>query len=359
MASLIGSKKKYIKYSDEQIKNVRETDMLDFLGRKEGFTFQKQGSVFVCNQHDSLIVQADRQRWYWNSQDTKGLNCIDWLMKIDGYEWQEAMQTMCNVSTVETFKRTETAKKEQEKVEKQIIVPEKTTSKFNQTFAYLTKTRCIAPQIVNFCFKEHYIYQDIKGNCVFAGYDEQGEIKFAETKITNSYNTYRPRNVSGSDKNYSFNLSCLNGNSKNLTVYVFEAPVDLLSHATMTLISEQKKAETENRTVNINCWQEQNRLSLSGCSDVALNAYLHRYPQIKNIVLCLDNDDAGKEAIDNISKKYGNEYNISVHHAKNGKDYNEALQSYTATLLILQKAEKANLVEYGEKAVSNKPQLTR
>lgn len=69
----IGSGKKFIRYSPEEMADARQTDMLDFLSRKEGFTFIKVGSVYQCNEHDSLIIQGDRQRWYWNSQNLRGL----------------------------------------------------------------------------------------------------------------------------------------------------------------------------------------------------------------------------------------------------------------------------------------------
>ncbi|MFR8295145.1 MAG: toprim domain-containing protein [Ruminococcus sp.] len=75
-------------------------------------------------------------------------------------------------------------------------------------------------------------------------------------------------------------------------------------------------------------WKKQNRLSLSGTSDVALQSYLQRYPEIKNIVLCLDNDEAGRNGIAKINEKYADRYNITVHVPKLGKDYNETLVSY-------------------------------
>ena len=51
----IGSGKKFIRYSPEEMADARQTDMLDFLSRKEGFTFIRVGSVYQCNEHDSLI----------------------------------------------------------------------------------------------------------------------------------------------------------------------------------------------------------------------------------------------------------------------------------------------------------------
>ena len=73
---------------------------------------------------------------------------------------------------------------------------------------------------------------------------------------------------------------------------------------------------------------------MGGTSDVAIMAYLERNPTIKQVSLCLDNDPAGKQAAETISKSLSEKYkdieivtNLPIQH----KDYNEALQS-----LILQ-----------------------
>ena len=93
----IGTGRTWRTYTEEEKRQVRQTDMLDFLGRYEGFTFKRTGKVYTCVQHDSLIVQADRQRWFWNSRtsrtnkEAQGLNVLDYLEKIKGYSWQEAM----------------------------------------------------------------------------------------------------------------------------------------------------------------------------------------------------------------------------------------------------------------------------
>ena len=337
----IGSGQKYIHYTDAQMAEARRTDMIDFLKRKEGFDFDKTGSVYVCKQHDSLIIQADRQRWYWNSQNEKGLNVIDWLQKIDGYSVKEAFQIIIGMDSVETtaFTKapTQTNHTESNRDKSQAFSPPGKADDTKKVKAYLCSTRCIDPHIVNYCILHELIYQDSKyGNAVFLGLDESGKARFAESKCTNTYTSYRPRNVSGSDKRYSFNLSFLSDDSDKDRLYVFEAPVDALSHATMTQISENIRAKAENRKPDNNIWKRQNRLSLSGCSSVALDSYLERYPQIKKLDLCLDNDEAGIEACEKFIEKFGDKYDIHIHRVKGAKDYNECLQNFVAR----QKAQK-------------------
>ena len=99
----------------------------------------------------------------------------------------------------------------------------------------------------------------------------------------------------------------------------------------MTLMSERKRAAMENRLPNENVWRNVNRLSLSGKSDVALEAYLERNPDITNIVFALDNDTPGLEAAKKMMKNYTEKgYVCKRVLPKTGKDFNECLQLLTA-----------------------------
>lgn len=325
--SYIGSGKEYVRYTNEQLAEIRRTDMIDFLGRKEGFTFKRAGNYFKCIEHNSLVIYPNRQMWVWNSQNLKGLNCLDWLQKVNGYSFQEACAQMIHLSSYEktSFIKTD-VKKPKENVK--LDIPARTEGNYKNVFMYLTKSRHIEESIVTYCFHNNIIYQDTMSNAIFVGYDENNNIRFAEKHGTNTYlpHTFRG-NTAGTDMAYSFSISC----DKTLPdadvhrLYVFEAPIDLLSHCTMTQISDKVKNGEKS---DPDCWKKQNRLSLSGTSDVALAAYLKRNPEITEIDCCLDNDAAGIKAANIIKEKYSDRYKVVIHRVKNFKDYNEALQNY-------------------------------
>lgn len=328
--SYIGSGKQYRRYTDEEKRQVRQTDMLEFLGKHEGLSFVRTGSVYTCKEHDSLIIQSDRQRWWWYSRDENGLNVLDYLEKMKGYSWQDAMAFMLGEDNKAIARSPTKSAVISEKEEKPpFVLPEKDTEAYKQVFGYLVQTRCIDKSVVAYCVKHDLIYQDKKyKNCVFVGYDESGEAKFAESKVTNQFYKQFNINVTSSDKQYSFKIANQLENTDKSTLYVFEAPVDLLSHCTMVLMAERNKAAAENRSANEKIWLGQNRLSLSGKADVALETFLNNNPETKKIVLCLDNDYWGQKACKSISEKYSDKYAVSVHHAKYGKDYNECLQYF-------------------------------
>ncbi len=78
--------------------------------------------------------------------------------------------------------------------------------------------------------------------------------------------------VEGSDKAYYFRH--IGTNDK---VFVFEAPIDMLSYISM----------------NKENWQENNYVCLGGVSFYSLENILNNNPDIKEVYLCLDNDKRG------------------------------------------------------------------
>lgn len=76
-------------------------------------------------------------------------------------------------------------------------------------------------------------------------------------------------------------------------------------------------------------WQQLTMLSLGGKSDVALDEFLKNKP-ITEITFCLDNDDAGKHATEQLSDKYALKgYAVSKDIPLN-KDFNDDLKAFRA-----------------------------
>jgi len=109
-------------------------------------------------------------------------------------------------------------------------------------------------------------------------------------------------------------------------LYVFEGPVDCLSHASITQIGNTD-------------WDGY-RLSLGGVSSLALNAFIENHPQINQVYLCLDNDGRGNEATERISREIleKEDYShISIFIAPppdgTGKDFNDTLLYMKKTVM--------------------------
>ena len=137
--------------------------------------------------------------------------------------------------------------------------------------------------------------------------------RYAFYRSVSDSSTYRV-DLPGSDKKYSFSLL---GTNKN-KLYVFESVIDMLSYASFYAINNGQDA-----------WQQLTMLSLGGKSDVALDEFLKNKP-IAEITFCLDNDDAGKHATEQLSDKYALKgYAVSKDIPLN-KDFNDDLKAFRA-----------------------------
>ena len=296
----------YTKFSEEQIECARNTDMIEFLQGKYGFNFKKAGKNFICKEHDSLNIFSDRHGWKWYSKDIGGANAIDFLMRVEHKNFTESIKDILS-NNFAVYHNNEPIEKVSDTT---VILPEKTHDKFARVYAYLCQTRKLDKDIVSDMMKEKKIYQDTKGNCVFVGYDDKGKAKFGCIRGTLTDKKYRG-DCKNSDKRFAFSQI---GKEKD-RIYIFESPIDLLSHCTMTNIINDDK----------NAYKHQTRISLCGTSDVALQSYLERHPEVKVLNFRLDNDESGHQQTERYIKEYtAKGYKVNAVFSK-GKDVNEDL----------------------------------
>lgn len=160
-----------------------------------------------------------------------------------------------------------------------------------RVFAYLCQTRGIAPEVVSAFAHARLIYESANHhNAVFVGRDEQGEIRHLHARGTLTGSHFR-QTLPGSEKAYSFHWQ---GSSEKL--YVFEAPIDLLSYISL----------------HPEGWQNHTYVALCGVSAAPIHHLLETQPQLEEVTLCLDNDEAGQSAARRITAELLNEWNVTV-----------------------------------------------
>ena len=191
----------------------------------------------------------------------------------------------------------------------QLILPEP-VAQCNRLFDYLCKRRKISVDVVNDFINEKMLYQDKKGNCVFVGFDEDGIAKLGSIRGTLPDRKYRA-DCKNSDKRYAFKQIGMD----TTRIYIFEAPIDLMSHCTITDMIYGKST-----------YKQQTRLSLCGIADTALKAFLEIHKEVKILNFRLDNDETGHETVDKYTEKYQKSgYEVHAVFSKE-KDINEDLQ---------------------------------
>lgn len=314
------------RFSNADLEAARNMSTVDVISSRTGYTFRREGSEWHCKEHDSLVVFSDGKGWKWYSrleqgEPLKGNNAIAFLMKVEGLSFQDSVAELVTPSG-----RVYSPVKEEQKIEKpkSLQLPP-SANDFSQVINYLQKQRGIDPIIIKHCINYGMLYQDQRNNCVFVGRDESGTPRYASRR-----GTYTPpgkdpfkRDCAGSNKMYGF---LMQGSCKE-HIFVFEAPIDVLSHATLTMEKAHGMERSDWRT----SWIKHSRLALGGTSDNALARYLIVHPEVKQISLCLDNDEAGQTHAAAYKEKYEKEgYTVNIYKVPPGmgKDYNDYLLKF-------------------------------
>lgn len=314
------------RFSPEELMQAKSASTVDVIHQVTGFDFVKKGREWKCREHDSLCVFADGKGWKWYSRDIQGSNAIDFLVKAEGYQFQDAVTEIIGDRKMGTPSKYISAHTSvaQHPDKKELRLPEHAPNdSYERVFAYLAKTRCIEPAVIYKCIEQGLLYQDVKGNCVFVGREKgTGTPKYAALRGTCTIEGVPAfkGECAGSDKSYGFLIGAPESN-----VYVFESAIDAMSHASLVIHKARQ------RNVDENVWQKYPRLSLGGVSDRALERFLKENSQITTISFCLDNDEAGKNAAKLYAEKYEAQgYKVNIYTAPSAiaKDYNEYLCAY-------------------------------
>lgn len=254
---------------------------------------------YTTKTHDSL--RMSNGLWNWCSRGFGGRNAIDYLMKTEQLEFNDA----ANLLLKQLQNKVPTIDQQPAKTkERHIIIPEKNTASDN-VISYL-KSRGIDEEIIKECIEKHLIYEEKHyHNAVFVGYDDLGNIKYAGCRSTNE--TIFKQDATGSDKSYSFRLE---SNTKTDTIYIFEGAIDALSYATfLKLYGMDYKAKTLISLAGI--YQPASDISKSKIP-LAIQRYLDKHPETKNIFLCFDNDKAGRKASKALQIVLSDKYTVLI-----------------------------------------------
>ena len=254
---------------------------------------------YTTKTHDSL--RMSNGLWNWCSRGFGGRNAIDYLMKTEQLEFNDA----ANLLLKQLQNKVPTIDQQPVKTkERHIIITEKNTASDN-VISYL-KSRGIDEEIIKECIEKKLIYEEKHyHNAVFLGYDDLGNIKYAGCRSTNE--TIFKQDATGSDKSYSFRLE---SNTKTDTIYIFEGAIDALSYATfLKLYGMDYKAKTLISLAGI--YQPASDISKSKIP-LAIQRYLDKHPETKNIFLCFDNDKAGRKASKALQIVLADKYTVVI-----------------------------------------------
>ena len=254
----------YIHFTEEQKERAATVDLEYFL-RQRGEKLLSSGRDKRLASDHSVTIRGCQ----WFDHDSRqGGNAISFVRFFYNRTYPEAVTMLLD----EMYP---CAPKAAEEPPKPFALPP-VNSDMRRVYAYLVKHRNIFRDVVAYFARKKLLYEDAKyHNAVFVGTDETGVPRHAHKRSTNSSGKGFRLNVEGCDPQYTFHHMGTDGR-----LYVFEAPIDMLSYITLHSVD----------------WQRHSYVACCGTSIQPVKKMLERMPQLDTVLLCLDNDEAGHAA---------------------------------------------------------------
>lgn len=301
--------------NDDEINEAKKHDAYSYLRLADPYELVRLSCREYClKSHDSFKLSQKNGvwLWYWYSRGFGGRSAVDYLIKVKGYAFTEAVKEVNRV-----MKGTHPSFFIEKEKGKTFRLPAQ-NSNADTAVSYLC-SRGIDKELIEELIDAGMIFQNKKHqSVVFVGFDDNGKPAHAAYRATQKGQTAKG-DYAASNKEYAFRLERKNAD----TVRVFESAIDLLSYITLCKIQGREfSSDSLISTAGI---------SASGSSEVklplALESYLKRHPETKHILLHFDNDFTGIRCTEQIKQKLSNDFQVRSIMPKQGKDYNEYLQN--------------------------------
>lgn len=254
----------YIHFTDAQKEKARQTDLVSLL-KSQGETVKRSGSEYEWRDGSQKVTI--RGNLWFHQYDRQGGDAIDFVRRFYNKSYPEAVEYLLGGCGGTLAVSPPIVRKT-----KPFELPPK-NNRMSQVYAYLIRHRKIDKEVLEAFVRKGMIYESADyHNAVFVGFDTDGVPRHAHKRGTGSQSSHKG-NIGGSLPEYSFHWY---GQSERL--YLFEAPIDLLSFISM---SKDK-------------WQQHSYAACCGVSDAVMWRMFKDNPNIDEVSLCLDNDEAGQ-----------------------------------------------------------------
>ena len=264
----------YIHFTDNQKRRASEVDLERFLLRQGEKLLTSGFEKRLASDHSVTICGNE---WYDHAVKEGG-GPISFVQQFYDLSYPEAVTRLLDGEQGCIYTA---APKQEEKPKEEFALPPANRD-MRRVYAYLLNRRFLDRDVVSAFVRAGSLYESCEKfgdreyhNAVFVGKDARGAARHAHKRSINSIGKTFRINVEGSDPRCSFHHT---GSSDRL--YVFEAPIDLLSFLTL-----YPKG-----------WQRHSYAALCGTAEHAMLWMLEQNPNIRTVCFCLDHDAAGIEA---------------------------------------------------------------
>lgn len=282
-----------------------------------GYTPVKKGKYISLKEIDSIRIDPKKNCFYRNSGiggTTKG-SVIDFAMNVNGMNFHEAFMELKQYANLDlsrdypTFSPDKKAAEQSKKkaIQRELKLPERGQN-MRRVYAYLLKSRFLEPDVVQDFVSRKMLYQDIRNNCCFVGYDDVGNPNYGFLRGTSTQNRF-VGDVPGCDYEKGFYIH--NGSNK---LIISESVIDAAS--VMSVLHAQGYD-----------FKEYDYYALTG--SCKLEGIFSRIKEgnYEQILMAPDNDEAGKISVQKMNdflKENQIETEFSEHFPVS-KDWNQDL----------------------------------
>ena len=289
----------YIHFTDEQKQRAASVDLEEFL-RCRGEKLLTSGREKRLARDHSVTIRGNE--WYDHAEE-RGGHAVSFVQRFYHLSYPEAVTMLLGGELGPVYP---SAEERVEEPPKPFVLPP-ANSNMRRVYAYLVKHRNIDRSVVAHFAREKLLYEDADyHNAVFVGTDEDGVPRHAHKRSANSFGKAFRLNVEGCNPRYSFHHIGTDG-----SLYVFEAPIDMLSYITLHLED----------------WQSHSYVACCGTSIQPVLERLRQNPKLDTVYLCLDNDEAGEDACDGMLDTL-EDMGYDVERLRpEGKDWNDDLRA--------------------------------
>ena len=284
----------YIPFTEQQRKDARRTDLAAFL-RQCGEEVKRSGSENMWLDHGQKVTI--RGNLWFHQYEQVGGDTIDFACRFYHMDYPEAVQLMLSMGVgivqgeVEPFPQ------------KELVLPPKHDN-MRRVYGYLLRRRGIDKEVLDaFAYRDLIYESSDYHNAVFVGTDKAGSPRHIHKHHTAAQGGFKG-NAPGSEPEYSFHW-----HGGGDVLYLFEAPIDMLSFISMFK----------------HCWKSQSYAASCGVSDKVLWQMLKDGPHIKKVYICFDNDEPGQQAAQRISREMTEKNIWHEIYPPEKKDWNEDL----------------------------------
>lgn len=269
-------------YTKEQIEQANNADIAEYV--QAHFNCEKAGKEIHIRGYGGLYVNPNNNTFFRHSENIGGKGLLEFCKKILDMPFLEAMNEC--VGGAAEVKQFSPSLKPLETEKKDFVMPEKSEDGYKSIYAYFINTRSLSPETVREFANKGLIYPTVskgiskttgkpyqKTNAVFLHKNEQGQPCGADIQGIDKNPEYRFKGCAAHD-NTDRGFVYDKGNIEKIdTVYIFEAPIDLMSFVEL-------HPEIDNAKF----------VALSGLKPSVVEPYISSNLKV---VSCVDNDAAG------------------------------------------------------------------